>query len=284
MDNIKNTTPDKYPFLKRSLDIAKPPKELWYLGKIPKNAPSVAIVGSRKPTEYGRYVTLKLASELASRGVIIVSGLALGHDALAARGALDGKGKTVAVLGTAIDEITPKTNHELAMEILEKDGAIISEFPAGTKYHSGMHLQRNRLISALADVVIVVEAGLKSGTLNTSMHALEQNRELMAVPGNITSPLSVGCNKLISQGATPVTSVDDILEKLGIVSEEKIESPFAQDESQRMIIESIKSGLTDGDKIIEANGLTASEFNRSITMLELAGAVRSLGANRWIIK
>lgn len=284
MNNIKNITPDKRKFLQRALDIAKPPKRLWYMGKIPNNAPSVAIVGSRKPTEYGKYVTLKLASGLASKGVIIVSGLALGHDALAARGALDGGGTTVAVLGTAINDITPKTNYDLAKEILSKNGAILSEYPPGTLYNSGMHLQRNRLISALADIVIVVEAGLKSGTTNTAMHCLEQNRELMAVPGNITSPLSVGCNKMIAQGATPVTGVDDVLEKLGMLSDEEHSAPLVQDESQRLIIETIKTGITDGDEIIAVNGLTASEFNRSITMLELSGAVRSLGANRWIIK
>lgn len=284
MNNIKNTTPDKDDFLQRMLDIAKVPKRLWYIGKIPENAPSVAIVGSRKPTEYGKYVTLKLASELVSRGVIIVSGLALGHDALAARGALDGKGKTVAVLGTAINDVTPKTNYNLAEEIVKNDGAVISEFEAGTKYHGGMHLQRNRLISALADVIIIVEAGFKSGTLNTAMHALEQGRELMAVPGNITSPLSVGCNKLISQGATPVTSVDDVLEKLGLSLGGNDNTPLAQDESQRLIIEAIKSGVNDGDEIIKENSLTASEFNRSITMLELAGSVKALGANRWVIK
>lgn len=284
MNNIKNITPDKRKFLQRTLDIAKVPKCLWYIGKIPKNAPSVAIVGSRKPTEYGKYVTLKLASGLAAKGVIIVSGLALGHDALAARGALDGGGTTVAVLGTAINDITPKTNYDLAEEILKKNGAILSEYPPDTPYNSGMHLQRNRLISALADVVIVVEAGLKSGTTNTAMHCLEQNRELMAVPGNITSPLSVGCNKMIAQGATPVTGVDDVLEKLGLLVDGASEAPLVQDESQRMIIETIKTGVTDGDEIIAVNGLTASEFNRSITMLELSGAVRSLGANRWIIK
>lgn len=284
MNDIKKSTPDKYEFFERTLDIAKPPKHLWYMGKIPENAPSVAIVGSRKPTEYGKYVTLKLASELASRGIIIVSGLALGHDALAAQGALDGGGVTVAVLGSSIDEITPKTNYDLAMNILSHNGAIISEYPHGTIYNSGMHLQRNRLISALADVVVVVEAGMKSGTLNTAMHALEQGRELMAVPGNITSPLSVGCNKLLLQGAAPVTSVDDILEKLGLTSMKEQPLPFAQDETQRLIIDAIKSGVMDGDKIIEENNLSAAEFNRSITMLELSGTVRSLGANRWVLK
>jgi DNA processing protein len=227
-----------------------------------------------------------LAAQLAARGVVIVSGLALGHDALAARGALDGGGITVAVLGTAIDEITPRTNFSLAQEILRRDGAIISEYPVGTYYNSGMHLQRNRLISALADVVVIVEAGLKSGTLNTAMHALEQNKDLMVVPGNITSPLSAGCNLLLTQGATPLLSADDVLEKLGMVSigEQDGDLPLVNNESERLILEMLQSGITDGDRIISELGQTASEFNRSITMLELSGLVRSLGANRWVLK
>jgi len=284
MKNIKKITPPSQEFLRRTLDITKTPKSLWYMGKLPKNAPSVAIVGSRKPTEYGKYVTLKLASQLAARGVIIVSGLALGHDALAARGALDGGGITVAVLGSGINIITPTSNLSLSEEIVAKGGAIISEYEPDMPVHHGSHLQRNRLISALADVVVVVEAGMKSGTLNTAMHALEQNRELMAVPGNITSPLSVGTNKLLTQGAAPVTSVDDILEKLGLSAINEQEAPFVQDESQRLIVEAIQAGITDGDQIIAGQGLTASEFNRSITMLELSGSVRSLGANRWVLK
>jgi DNA processing protein len=286
MNNIKKLSPDKHDFTQRLLDIAKVPKSLWFIGKIPKLAPTVAIVGSRKPTEYGRYVTHKLASQLAARGVIIVSGLALGHDGLAHRGAIDGGGITVAVLGSGLREITPRTNINLAEEIIKKNGAIISEYEPDMPVHAGSHLARNRLISALSDVVIVVEAGIKSGTLNTAMHALEQNKELMAVPGNITSPLSVGCNKLIAQGATPVTSVDDVLEKLGLVAiaENDGELPLFSSDSERLIVKMIKSGVSDGDKIIAELGQTASEFNRAITMLELAGVVRSLGANRWMLR
>ena len=286
MNNIKKTSPDKQVFLQRTTAIAKPPKSLWHIGKLPENVPTVAIVGSRKPTEYGKGVTLKLASQLAARGVVIVSGLALGHDALAHRGALDGGGTTVAVLGSGLNDITPRTNIGLAQELLRRDGAIISEYEPDMPVHPGSHLARNRLISALADVVVIVEAGLKSGTLNTAMHALDQNKELMVVPGNITSPLSAGCNKLLSQGATPLLSVDDVLEKLGMTSiaEQDGELPLVSTESERLILEIIKSGVIDGDRIIAELGQTAAEFNRSITMLELSGAVRSLGANRWVLR
>lgn len=286
MNNINKKSPDKQEFTQRMCDIAKVPKSLWYTGKLPKNAPSVAIVGSRKPTEYGRHVTQKLASQLAARGVIIVSGLALGHDGLAHRGALDGGGITIAVLGSGLNELTPRTNRGLAEEILKRDGAIISEYEPDLPVHAGSHLERNRLISALADVVVVVEAGFRSGTLNTAMHALEQGRELMAVPGNITSPLSVGCNKLIAQGATPVTSTDDVLEKLGLVSiaENDGDLPLFNNDAERLVVDLIKSGMSDGEQIIAELGQTVSEFNRTITNLEIAGIVRPLGANRWMLK
>jgi DNA processing protein len=286
MNNINKISPDKQIFLRRTTTIAKPPKCLWYIGKLPDDAPTVAIVGSRKPTEYGRGITLKLAAQLAARGVTIVSGLALGHDALAARGALNGGGVTVAVLGSGLNDITPHSTIGLAKEIIQQGGAIISEYEPDTPVRQGSHLARNRLISALADVVVIVEAGIKSGTLNTAMHALEQNKELMVVPGNITSPLSVGCNKLLAQGATPLLSVDDVLEKLGLtaIAEQDGELPLVNTESERLILEMLKTGVSDGDQIITELGQTASEFNRSITMLELSGLVRPLGANRWVLR
>ncbi|MDR3125677.1 MAG: DNA-protecting protein DprA, partial [Candidatus Nomurabacteria bacterium] len=160
MNNINKISPDKQVFFQRTLSIAKPPKCLWYIGKLPSNVPTVAIVGSRKPTEYGRGITLKLAAQLAARGVVVVSGLALGHDALAARGALDGGGTTVAVLGSGLNDITPHSNIDLGREIVRRGGAIISEYEPNIPVHQGSHLARNRLISALADVVVIVEAGL----------------------------------------------------------------------------------------------------------------------------
>lgn len=286
MNNIKKTTPDKGKILQRTLSIAKPPKCLWYMGNLPDEAPTVAIVGSRKPTEYGRYVTHKLASQLAARGVIIVSGLAIGHDALAHSGALDGGGICIGVATNGLDNMYPKTTWQLRMEIINRGGLVISEHAPGTPVQKWNILARNRLVSALADVVIVVEAAARSGTLNTTMHALEQGKELMAVPGNITSPLSVGCNRLITQGATPVTSVDDVLEKLGLtaINEQSDQLPLVCEPNQQKIIEIIKSGIIDGDAVMANAKLSISEFNQALTMLEISGVVRSLGANRWILK
>jgi DNA processing protein len=287
MNIINKVSPQSHKWLQRTTVIAKPPKCLWYIGKLPADAPTVAIVGSRKPTPYGRAVTLQLAAALAERGVIIVSGLALGHDALASQGALDGGGITVGVVGNGLNNMYPKTTWQLRQRVIEQGGAVISEYPPETGVTKWNFLERNRLISALSDVVVVVEAGARSGTLNTAMHALEQGKELMAVPGNITSPLSIGCNQLLARGAAPVTSVDDIFERLGLGLNLTIDSATparGDDDTQNLILKLIRGGTIDGDAIMAARKLDASTFNQAITMLELNGIVRGLGANRWVLR
>ena len=287
MKNINSISPESDEFLQRTAVIAKTPKRLWYIGELPAAAPTVAIVGSRRPTAYGREITLQLAKALAERGVIVVSGLALGIDGLAARGALDGGGVTVAILGTPINQIYPRTNFPLAQEILAKNGAIISEIGAGEKFFpKTSFLARNRLISALSDVVVIVEAGERSGTLNTAGHALEQGKELMAVPGNITSPLSIGCNRLIAQGATPVLSVDDVLAKLNLApqSAAKTVAPANLTASEALIFRLISDGVADGDELIRQSQLAAADVSSVLTMLEIYGLIRALGANRWAAK
>lgn len=283
---INNIAPDKDEFLKRTAVIADSPKRLWYIGKVPKLGPSVAIVGSRKPTPYGHEITLRLASALAARGVIIVSGLALGHDALAHRGALETGGITVAVQGNGLSQIYPRTNQNLAEEIIDKGGLILSEYPPEMPVKPWNFLARNRIVTALADVVIVVEAAAKSGTLNTAAHALEQGKELMAVPGNITSPLSAGCNRLIAQGAAPVLSIDDVLARLdlGSVGSAANAVPLGDDDNQTLILQLIHSGVNDGDELVTQSKLSASEVSMSLTMLEINGVVRPLGANKWGLK
>ena len=285
MQNIKQISPQEDKFLQITTTIAKPPKQLWYIGKMPKPAPTVAIVGSRKPTAYGREITLRLAKELAENGVIVVSGLALGHDGLAHRGCLDGGGTTVAVLGTPIDQIYPRTNFALAQEIIDSGGAIISEIGSGEKFYPNTSfLARNRLISALADIIIVIEAGERSGTLNTAGHALEQGKDLMIVPGNITSPLSAGCNRLISQGATPMLHVNDVLEKLGLNTKQTSLISAGNTPSEKKIFKLIRQGISDGDELISKSNLSASEVSMALTMLEINAVIRPLGANNWAIK
>lgn len=304
MNKINQTSPQTHKFLQRISVIDKPAKNIWFMGNLSENwaeQPTVAIVGSRKPTEYGRSVTLQLSAALAARGVIIISGLALGHDALAARGALDAGGTTVAVIGNGLAKIHPRSNELLAQEIIEKGGAILSEYEPNYPVYKNNFLERNRLITGLSDVIVIVEAGERSGTLNTAAHALAQNKELMVVPGNITSPLSIGCNRLITQGATPVLSADDVLEKLReiyavqnnqkanellreINPERKPQKLEGSSAAETKILRAIAGGISDGDEILRASKLNAGEFGVALTMLEINGQIRPLGANRWTLK
>ena len=273
--------------------IALKPKTLYFRGKLPqnmsKNRPkTVAIVGSRHNTRYGEEVAYQLTYELAKKGVIIVSGLAFGIDSIAHRGCLDAGGVTVAVLGTPIDYIYPKNHLPLAKEIVKKGGAIMSEYAPGekiiTKYS---FLYRNRLISGLSDIVVVVEAAEKSGSLNTATHALEQGKEVFAVPGNITSPYSQGCNKLIQQGATPYTEPDDILrvlfpEEYAKNHQKALKSGLIGDNDiETAILKALSEGLRSGENIMKKAKLPPEIFNPSITLLEIKGRIRSLGMNNW---
>ncbi len=261
--------------------IPTPPQELFYRGKLPDSTrKSVAIIGTRKPTRYGTEVTLDLARKLAERGVVIISGLALGVDALAHQGALKGQGTTSAVLAGGVDKPSPFTNARLAEEILAHGGGIISEYPAGMPPMAHQFLERNRLVSGLADAIIVTEASIRSGTANTVMHALEQGREVYAVPGPITSPMSAGCNHMIAQGATPITSVDEFVEQFvpraGVQTE-----IFAYNDQERVIIDLIKTGVREGDELHAKSQLEAGSFAQTMTMLEIRGAIKPLGANQW---
>ena len=265
----------------------------------------VAIVGSRRSTQYGREIAYELAKKLAERGAIIVSGLAYGIDAAAHKGALAGGGETVAVLGTAIDEISPGGNRGLACEILAQNGMIMSEYFPGEKvFTKTSYLERNRLIAGLADVVVVVEAAKKSGSLNTAAHAISENRDLWAVPGDIWRSTSEGCNRLIAQGAMPLVSIEEFLEEVvpmecvygtgrigaggsgGEVNGRGGECgglslPKGENELENKIIRLIANGVNDGEQILAKIGISGAEFNVAITFLELRGVVKALGCNKW---
>jgi DNA processing protein len=187
--------------------------------------------------------------------------------------------------------MTPATNRGLGERSLRGGGARISEvgdIPEGQDsriFYKTTFLQRNRIVAALADVVIVVEATRRSGTLNTVRHALAQGKEVMAVPGNVNSPLSEGCNRLIAQGATPLLELKDVLEKLGL--EEETEAKVVvklKDKNEQRVYELIAAGVTDGEELREQAGVAASEFNVVLTMLEVQGLVRNLGGNKWGIR
>ena len=210
-----NIEDERYPNKLRN--IYDPPKKLYVLGngEILKNK-GIAIVGSRKATDYGKKVTLKISTELVNKEINIISGLAIGIDSYAHMGALiaSGKGKTIAVLGSGIDEIYPKENTELARKIIQTGGCIVSEYPLGTKPNKINFPQRNRIISGLSDGVVVVEATKSSGSLITAEFGMEQGREIFAVPGNIFNPASEGTNELIRDGATIVLSSKEIIEEI----------------------------------------------------------------------
>ena len=268
--------------------IAVMPKMLYYYGKIPQNRiKTVAIVGSRHNTRYGEEVAYQLGYTLAKHGVIVISGLAYGIDSIGHQAALDAGGTTIAVLGTPINEIYPRNHRKLAAEIIETGGAIISEYAPGTKvYPKTSFLERNRIISGLSDIVVVVEAAERSGSLNTATHALEQGKEVFAVPGNITSPYSQGCNKLIRQGAFPYTEPDDILRELfpeEFLARKKKCHLKGDTDVETLILNSLASGLRSGEEIMVSTKLPPEVFNQSVTLLEIKGRIRALGANAWAL-
>jgi DNA processing protein len=283
---INTAASDKEEYLKILSDIVKPPKTLHYIGKIPNHRLiTVAIVGTRRPSVYGKEVTHRLSSDLAKRGVVIVSGLALGVDAIAHAAALEVGGTTLAVLGNGLPKIQPTSNRGLAERIVQQGGAIFSEYDDNEEARPHYFLERNRLVAGLADAIIITEAATRSGTLNTASHALAQGKEIFVVPGNITSPLSAGCNALLKQGARVVTDYKDVLEVIAPQLEsEQIQLPLGQNKLETAIIALIANGERDGEELLRQCGADPIEFSTAMTMLEIAGSIRPLGGNRWTLK
>lgn len=265
--------PDKL----RNLDIV--PESINIIGKLP-SGPYIAIVGTRKPTVYGEHATYQLARELAGAGAVIVSGLARGIDGIAHQAALDAGGKTVAVLAHGLNRLYPARHLELAKQIVNSGGALVSEYPLSTPPLPWRFVERNRIIAALADVTIVTEAGVKSGALITANRALNMGRSVMAVPGNITSENAAGPNNLIRQGATIITSATDVIAELGFIAREQVPVP-AKSHDEAKLLKLLKNGPASTDNLIEATGLSAAGFANIITLMEITGKVRNLGAGRW---
>lgn len=265
-------------------NISDPPKQLLYLGPIEAvvSSPKVAIVGSRKVSAYGRVVTEKLASQLGGSGAVVISGLALGVDSLAHKACLQAGGLTVAVLPSAVDNIYPSSHRYLAEQILRQGGALISEYNTDELPKKFQFIARNRLIAALADVVVITEAAERSGSLHTANFALEQGKTVLAVPGNITSPNSTGTNQLIKSGALPVTSVDDIWQSLDITPNKNKVKILASNQQEAIILELINKGISDASQLQVQSQLDPRVFNQTLTMLEISGKIRPLGAGHWI--
>ncbi len=283
---INKISPDTHDFLQIVSGIAKPPKSLYFIGKLPeRRIPSVAVVGSRRPTTYGKEVTHRFAYDLARQGIAIMSGLAIGVDGIAHRGALEAGGTTIAVLGNGLDSIYPSAHKQLARDIVTAGGAIISEYEPDVLARGFQFLERNRIVSGLADAVLITEAASRSGTLNTAAHALEQGKEVFVVPGNITSVMSAGCNQLLKQGATPVTCAEDILEIIAPqLLTEQATLPLGNTPEESQIIELLQEGIRDGDELQRRSGIEPSTLSMSLTMLELNSTIRALGANQWTLK
>jgi DNA processing protein len=269
-----------YPDNLRDLDDA--PFVLYIRGTFKKiDSRAVAIVGTRMMTSYGREVTQKLAGELANYGITIISGLALGVDAESQKTALNAGGRTIAVLASGLDIISPITNKQLALDIISKGrGAIVSEYPLGYGPFPYDFPVRDRLISGLSKAVVVIEGRMKSGTFYTVNAAASQNRPVFAVPGPITSPASEGPNYLIQNGAKPITSARDILDELHLqlkVDPDAVEKVMPGSPVESKIVEILDCEPLHLDEIVRISGITTSEVSARLTIMEMKGLVRNLG-------
>jgi DNA processing protein len=278
-----------YPLLLRGLSDAPP--VLYVRGNLQEtDRYAVAVVGSRRSTHYGMQVSERLACDLASRGLTIVSGMARGVDSASHRGALRAKGRTLAVLGSGIDVLYPPENRGL-MRAISSSGAVVSEFPFGTLPERGNFPRRNRIISSLSLGVVVVEAAVDSGSLITVRYALEQGREVFAVPGNITSKNSKGTNDLIRNGAGLVRSAEDIIEELkpqirGILREEGVRSAKSLPQmtsGEKKIYDILDDAPKHIDVISRETEKTSSETLALLLSLELKGIVKQVDGKRFAI-
>jgi DNA processing protein len=256
--------------------IPDPPPSLWLRGDADPRLLSetaVAVVGARACSGYGRAVARMLAAGTADAGVVVVSGLARGIDGEAHRGALAASGRTVAVLGCGVDRDYPAAHAELARAILAGGGLVVSEYEPGVEPAPWRFPARNRIIAGLAAATVVVEARERSGALITADFALEDGREVLAVPGEITSTLSAGTNALLRQGATPATCVADVLEAVGLEASPPAavepDDPFAA----AVLAALVAAGSTTADGLVRATGLAAADVATALTLLELAGRV-----------
>lgn len=271
-------------------EIANPPAVLYVKShqEIDFNStPLVAIVGSRKVTQYGTLAARSLARDLAQAGVTVVSGLALGIDALAHRGALEGGGQTIAIMGSSLEDdlIGPRTNFELSQEIMEH-GALVSEYPLGTPANVGTFPTRNRLMAGMTLGTVVIEAAPDSGSLITASLALEFSREVFAVPGSIFSPQSIGTNTLIKSGAKIVTCVKDILEELRIEEIQKtavVKKLIPQSAEEEVIAKILSHEPVHIDNIIKLSKLGTSAASSTLSIMEMKGLVKNIGGQNYIL-
>lgn len=250
-------------------------------------SPMIAIVGSRKFTQYGKQTAENFARELARAGITVVSGMALGIDSFAHRGALDGGGKTIAVLGSSLEDknIGPRSNYELSRNIIE-NGVLLSDFSLGISSVPGNFPARNRLMAGMTLGTIVIEAASESGSLITANLALEFNREVFAVPGSIFSPQSEGTNTLIKSGAKMATSVKDILEELNIErrsAQDQVKKIIPATPGEEKILKNLSQDPVHIDTIAKLTKLEASVVSGTLAVMEMKGFVRNIGGQNYIL-
>ena len=281
--SIKNP---KYPYLLKQ--IYDPPAGFYIKGFLPDDdIDKVSIVGARRCSQYGASVAYKLAKDLAGANIVIVSGMATGIDGMSHLGVLDGGGQTIAVLGTGVDICYP-AEHKNLMERIIENGCVLSEYPPGMAAFGKNFPKRNRIISGLSSMTIVVEAGRRSGTLITADQALENGREVFVVPGNVTSPLSEGTNDLIKQGCPIITEFEDVLFALGIAYTEEEKEAFQKHMAENMQKEEKEVYQCIGKEAVDAQTISRmlhkniQEIQYSLTLLEIAGHIRKLPQSGYI--
>ncbi|MCR4909013.1 MAG: DNA-processing protein DprA [Lachnospiraceae bacterium] len=275
-------------FPEKLLTIPNPPSGIYFEGKLPDpDKPSVAIIGARVCSEYGRGAAEYFAKTLAENGIQIISGMARGIDGIGQRSAIMSGGETFGVLGCGIDVIYPEENRELFKQVIQH-GGLISEYPPGESGRPAYFSQRNRIISGLSDLVLVLEARLHSGTAITVRHALEQGKDVFAMPGRITDPLSVGCNTLIRDGAGIALSPEEILEALGIKQRKKKtargKAAAGFSGSEAMVLRALDFKPLSFGEVLEKTALTPSELTETLLSLQLAGAAKETGRGYYIKK
>jgi len=278
MEDVYKLKPEQFP--KALLEIPQPPKTLYIRGKLPdKDIIYLAVVGSRKYTSYGKDVCEKLIRGLKGYPIVIVSGLAIGIDSIAHRTAINNNILTIAFPGSGLDNsiLHPRTNIKLAQDIIDHGGCLISELEPSWKATLYSFPQRNRLMAGISKAVLIIEAEEKSGTLITARMALDYNRDVLAVPGNIFSSNSNGTNWLIRQGATPITSSEDILEALGF----QIKKPKISDEDkyidcsieEKKIIELLREPMERND-LIRESGMDTASANALLSIMEIKELIK----------
>lgn len=285
--NIKLLTYNDTAYPKLLKEIPAPPMVLYIRGELkPADELAIAIVGTRKSTPYGKRAAEDIVLGLMRAKITIISGLALGIDSLVHHMTIRFGGRTIGVLGCGLDSIYPATNRALGEKIIDGNGAVISELPLGMPPLKHHFPHRNRIIAGLALGTVVIEAAADSGTLITAAHALEQNRQVFAVPGSIYSPVSAGTNNLIKMGARPVLSALDILEDLNLFNAEvqlEAREVIAENAEEQKILDILSSEPLHFDQIAKMAQLSASLVAATLTIMEMKGKVRNLGGNQYVL-